>query len=68
VTNTTPFTYWKTCTSPGVGSCGTDYLQQLTGTILISDIAVVRTTVTVSPRGSQGRTSTYIVNTSLRIG
>jgi len=68
VTNTTPFTYWKTCTTPGSGGCGTDYLQQLTGTILISDIAVVRTTLTVSPRGSQGRTSTYIVNTSLRIG
>lgn len=71
VTNSTIFTYWQRCATPGSpataahGVCGTDYLAQLT-TITISNIDVVRTTVTVAPRGSQGRTYTYSNATSVR--
>lgn len=71
VTNSTLFTYWQRCATPGSaatvdhGVCGTDYLAQLF-TISIQNIDVVRTTVTVSPRGSQGRTYTYSNATSLR--
>lgn len=52
VTNATLFTYWQ---SDGVTAATT-----------LANLAFVRIKVTVSPRGSQGRTSSYIVNASLR--
>lgn len=52
VTNSTLFTYWQ--------NDGT------TAATTLANLAFVRITVTVSPRGSQGRTSSYIVNASLR--
>jgi len=60
VQNATPFTYWQQCTTPGSGGCGTDYLKQLTGTITISSIDVVRVTLTVAPTGALGKTTTYV--------
>jgi len=54
VTNATLFTYWQ---SDGV-----------TAATSLANLAYVRITVTVSPRGSQGKTSTYVVNASLRTG
>jgi prepilin-type N-terminal cleavage/methylation domain-containing protein len=53
VTNSTVFTYWQ---SDGV-----------TAATSLGNLAFVRITVTVSPRGSQGKTSTYVVNAHPRI-
>jgi hypothetical protein len=54
VTNGTLFTYWQ---QDGV-----------TAATSLANLAFVRITVTVSPRGSQGKTSTYVVNATPRIG
>ena len=52
VTNATLFTYFQ---SDGV-----------TPATSLANLATVRITLTVSPRGSQGRTYTYVVNASPR--
>lgn len=52
VTNSTPFTYWQA--------------NGVTAATTLANLAFVRLTVAVSPRGSQGRTYTYVVNASPR--
>ena len=52
VTNSTLFTYWQ---ADGV-----------TAATSLANLAFVRIALTVSPRGSQGKTSTYVVNANPR--
>jgi prepilin-type N-terminal cleavage/methylation domain-containing protein len=54
VTNATLFTYWQ---ADGVTAASS-----------LANLAYVRITVTVNPRGSGARTNTYVVNASPRIG
>jgi len=70
VTNATTFTYWRKCTAADVAGavtgCPDAQTLKAVASPNLDQVEVVRITVEVSPRGSQGRKYTYVVNANLR--
>jgi len=66
VTNSTAFTYWAKCTAVSLPTCPNTTTLKSVSSPNLDQVEVVRVTVEVSPRGSQGRKYTYAVNVSPR--